>query len=193
MNNFSVVPFLFLLGLSCVSGSAVPDSPLAPALQAFDRSWKTAKDNIFPKSLSLMFTPEKYSELRASLSKTSSLEDVVRALNPFFKSLSISHTAFMTDQDLDYWFLKSLFHARDPDLPKFFHLGCQFKEIKSGWWVRAVPEGTPAEKIGLRRGDVVTSFEGKPFHPIKSFTGWDPSKPGLLEWSRLTLKMSAPV
>lgn len=185
------IVFALSLILGTKAAFAFVDRDSTHPLKVFDRAWTTAKSNIYPNTLADRFTAEKYRELRGSLSESSSLQDVALALNPFLTSLSISHTSFLTDQDLDFWFLKSLFDAKDVDQPHFFHLGCQMKNLGSGWWVRAVPEGSPGAKAGLKRGDIVTQFEGRTFHPIKSFAQWSKKKSGRLVWRRNQFMMSA--
>lgn len=125
--------------------------------------WTVAKDNIYPKELSARFTPEIYSGLHAQLEADpeASVADVI---NPFLKSLGVSHTYLTDEHDLGYYMFRSMFTTRDIETPKVVHIGAQTSQHEDGLLIDAVLEGGPAFRAGLHRGDVVTSVNGvKPF------------------------------
>ncbi|MBX9766847.1 MAG: hypothetical protein K2X47_06210 [Bdellovibrionales bacterium] len=193
MNKFIFAISVFFLFTSFASSETDP----VPH-QIFDRAWKVAKSEIYPKELSKRFTEEVYKDLKAQIDNPTFAPEaaeikVARILNPFLRSLNISHTGFLTEDDLDFWVLKSLFQTRKTNLPNLMNLGAQFRETPKGWWVRAVPERSPAEKAGLKRGDVILTHQGQPFHPVRSFRGMKKAKSGILTWNRAGKEMSAQV
>lgn len=131
--------------------------------EIFDQVWTTAKNNIYPRSLQKSFTQEKYLELKGKIIQDD-LNTISAALNPFLKSLNISHTGFYTSNDETFYFLKTTFRgfgnsaewkARIVDF-----IGIQSTEVADCQRkVREVLDGFPALKAGIKRGDCLVKLE----------------------------------
>jgi carboxyl-terminal processing protease len=99
-----------------------------------------------------------------------SLQELEAIINPFLRSLKISHTQFITPHDLDYYFFRSLFSDRHIDAPKVHHIGAQYERVNGDVYrVRSLLESYPAEREGIRRGDEIVSADGLAFQPVDSF------------------------
>jgi hypothetical protein len=111
--------------------------------QVFDRVWMTASTNIYPVTLRKRFTEDERFKLRRKLGPAPSLKKISEVINPFFKSLGVSHTGFYTKEDEMFHFLKSTFQEsnsgftnladeyfkRTKESAKIFH----FKNRKIGY------------------------------------------------------------
>jgi carboxyl-terminal processing protease len=84
--------------------------------------------------------------------------------------LHASHTAYYRPNELAYAGLTSLFEAVvRPAGVWYDSIGVDLDHRAEGYFVRTVFAGGPAEKAGLRRGDLLLSADDKPFAPILSF------------------------
>src|SRR5262249_34034644 len=119
----------------------------------FERCWQTARDHICPASLAVRFTPEAHDAL--ALQAGTDAADVAAAPNPSLDPLNVSHTQLYTRNDLEYWLFRSMFTTGRIETPVVAHLGAQFVHSQGAWHVRSVFDGSPAERAGLRRGDVI--------------------------------------
>jgi carboxyl-terminal processing protease len=141
------------------------------AEKALERVWTEAKAHVYPAALSRRFDDATFRRLRRAAKEAPSLEAFADTLNAFLDTLGRSHTRFMPTEDPDEPFFRSLFGTRDVDAPAAWHLGAQYARSDGHWIVRAVLDGGPAAKAGLRRGDRVTAADGRPFHPVHSVRG----------------------
>ncbi len=158
---------LFALGLLA---SPTHGSPAAEA--ALDWAWRTTSSNFCDSTLvAARLTPERHAELVEVARRAESLDDLAAALNPLLLSLGVSHTAFFTDSDLEYHLFRSMPPANDA----VYHIGIQCSQIDQGWVIRSAWSGYPADRAGIRRGDVIEEADFAPFHPIRSFRSGAPA------------------
>jgi carboxyl-terminal processing protease len=84
--------------------------------------------------------------------------------------LHASHTAYYRDNELAYAGLTSLFEAVvRPAGVWYDSIGVDLELKSQGYFLRTVFAGGPADKAGLRRGDLLLSADNMPFAPIASF------------------------
>lgn len=57
------------------------------------------------------------------------------------------------------------------------HLGVIAQQDERGYRVLAVLDGFPAQQAGLRRGDLLLSIDGEPYHPVRSLNPQTPANP----------------
>lgn len=158
--NESLIPrairTFVLTGLLFVTGLVNADDTRSDDLSDV---WVFARENIYPRELSARFRPEILDEMNAQLQENpqATLADVI---NPFLKTLGISHTYLYDEHDLGYYLFRSMFTTRDIDSPKVVHIGAQTSSHKNGLLVDAVLEGGPAHRAGVKRGDIITSVKG---------------------------------
>jgi carboxyl-terminal processing protease len=150
---------------------ASPFSAWADLSADFDKIWSAAEAQIYPKEKSQLFTQEKKNELRGLSQKATSASELAAIINPFLLSLGVSHTYLYDSKDPDYYMMRSMFTTKDIAEPKIHHAGMQVQLVGNRYVVRNVLEGYPAEAAGLRRGDIIVTANGKPFHPFDSFNG----------------------
>lgn len=141
-------------------------------VESFEEIWSVARANIYPEDQQTLFSDSAHTRLRRELNGAGSLRELAAIVNPFLDQLKVSHTRLYVEPELDYYFFRSLFATRDAGRPKVFHIGGQFQAASNGTMlVKAVLEGFPLDRAGLRRGDRILAVDGKPFHPVESFTG----------------------
>src|SRR5579871_3197952 len=86
------------------------------------------------------------------------------------KALHASHTGYYRPTDAAYYGLLSVFEAvLRPEGVWYDSIGVDCVRQSEGYFVRVVFAGSPAEKSGLRRGDLLLSADGAPFAPVASF------------------------
>jgi carboxyl-terminal processing protease len=148
----------------------LPSSNQVDTLDIFEKFWTTAKSNIYPSSLAnKFFTSDQYAKLHQQAQSSTNIVQLASHLNQFLTQLQVSHTRFYTDQDIEFHFFRSLFTTRNLDEPAIWHIGAEFSKTNTGYVVRAVLDGFPAQQAGLRRGDVVVNVNSLPFDPFLSF------------------------
>lgn len=131
--------------------------------KALEDSWAAGREHVFPAVLTSRFDEESHRRLQKSAEAAPSLEAFAETFNAFLEGFGRSHTKFIAAEDPDYPFFRSLFGTRTPDKPEAWHLGAQFQKETEAWVVRALLDGGPASRAGLRRGDRLLNF-----HPIRS-------------------------
>jgi hypothetical protein len=86
------------------------------AEKTFEEFWAIAIENIYPKSLSeKYFTNEQYKMLKLVCTK-GDLYEFSNCINTFLDKLNISHTHLYNDLDYDFYFFRSLFTTKTPDV-----------------------------------------------------------------------------
>ena len=117
---------------------------------------------------------------RQEIVEASTLEEAARRINALLGKLETSHTGLLTPDDQDYYNLLDVFSGSRGarKLAKQFRSGVHYAgigifsvRIDDRYFVDAVLEGSPAERVGIKVGDEVVNVDGAPFHPIRSFRG----------------------
>lgn len=147
-----------------LSSSYPRGSESIPVLQEV---WGLSRQLIYPSHLAERFSVNKLAELEDLLRSDSNVP-LADVLNPFLDSLEVSHTQFYDRRHQSYYLLRSLFSTRDLDSPKLYTIGVQLDEQDPGL-IRAVMEGSPAERAGVQRGDRLVSVDGVAF--VRCFSG----------------------
>jgi carboxyl-terminal processing protease len=126
---------------------------------------------------------ELYSKYRAFIENSPSRSDLNVILNNMLSEFQLSHTAYYTNADQEYYDLLDIFKESDlsAQIEKFFPrlnifyvgIGATFSGISGERIVRSVLDGSPAEHAGLCPGCCVVTADGLPFEPIESFSTKD--------------------
>lgn len=146
--------------------------------QWFDCFWSQARDNVYDVERGrLQFTEERHDRLLERARQARDLDEFAVDFNRFLDSLQISHTRFATTTDLEFFVWGGFASMNNPDTLQLAHIGMQYARTERGWVIRNVLEGYPAERAGLRRGDLLVTANGLSFHPYHSFA---PGKPSML-------------
>lgn len=172
------VSLLESLLIAMLLGPMADDSDLPEALvgksavEVLNDVWEIGETSIFPRELASRFDEESRAALEARLIANPRLP-LADVLNPFLKSLGVSHTRFFDVRHQGYYMLRSLFTTRELDSPKLYVMGLQMDPTQSGR-VRAVLDGLPADEAGMQVGDVIVSVNGKPYASLLQWQGGEP-------------------
>ena len=121
-------------------------------------------------------------EARREIVEAPSLEEAARRINALLAKLETSHTALLTQDDVDYYVLLSVFGGGSMPQSEFDDLfwgagvtypgiGHFTVRIDGRDFVDLLLEGSPAARAGVRVGDEIVSIDGAPHHQIRSFRG----------------------
>ncbi|MBW4691098.1 MAG: PDZ domain-containing protein [Lyngbya sp. HA4199-MV5] len=147
--------------------------------KVFEQIWQTVNDNFYdPKfnGVDWKAMRQKYAPLAAQARSPEALAPVV---NQMLAELKASHTHYYTPAEPEYYQLAGVFWRRGiqkqlkPFLPngklEYVGIGAYTREVDGKTFVRAVLDGSPAAKGGLKVGDQLLAVNGKPFQPVQSF------------------------
>lgn len=133
------------------------------------RFWDEAWRNIYPAELQERFTKEQYGKLRDVAVSAQNVSELTPAINRFLETLDVSHTRFYDSHNTDFYLYRSMFTTRGLDKPRVRHIGAQLVRSDGHYVVREVLHGYPADLAGIRRGDIIDTADGVPFHPYHAF------------------------
>ncbi|MBV6458343.1 MAG: hypothetical protein HONBIEJF_01470 [Fimbriimonadaceae bacterium] len=103
-------------------------------------------------------------EPRAKAATTHDAFDTV--MDEMIAEFKDSHFDFLSKGDQGFYsFSEMLKRENGEEMP---HIGAWFKRAPDGYTVTMVLNGMPAEAAGLKKGDVITRIDGKPFTPVAS-------------------------
>lgn len=177
---FLVIASILVLALGW---SVVPSNSTAAAPKVFEQAWKTINDNFFDPNFNGVDWKAMREKYAPQAAKAQSSDELARIINQMLSELNTSHTRFYTPEETAYYQLLGIFQPRSRELQKlprsifpknkleYSGIGA-FTQITNGkTFVAGVMEGTPAAQAGLQLGDELLTVEGRPFHPVDSFTG----------------------
>lgn len=125
---------------------------------------------------------------KAKVAKTKS--EFSSAVNEMIDAFGDSHFDFFTEEDQGFFVMMGLLGDTSK---KMANIDAWFKPAKDGYTIQMLMNGGAAEAAGLRKGDVITLIEGKPFTPIESlreFVGKDASISYLRKGKAMETKVS---
>ncbi|MGF1542616.1 MAG: S41 family peptidase [Pleurocapsa sp.] len=149
-------------------------------VEIFESAWSTVEDNFFDPNFNGVNWEEMRSQYRPLAAKASSTEELARVINQMLGELNTSHTYFYTQNEPAYYQIAGIFREfllKDlkPFLPnkklEYTGIGIYTEVIDEQTFIRAIINGSPAEKAGLKVGDRLLGVGGKPFEAIQSFLG----------------------
>jgi carboxyl-terminal processing protease len=104
-------------------------------------------------------------------------------INALLGELKISHTGFLTPDDVDYYVLLDVFR-NTPQIktlveqtfgentrPWFAGIGVFTRQVEGRHHVDLVLEGSPADRAGVRVGDEIVSVGSEAYTPVEAFRG----------------------
>lgn len=121
--------------------------------------------------------------IRNCLDSYKSKDDLVRDLNSALSLLKISHTKVYSLEDIELYELLGVFSQTEPMAQEnaswiqqhggkglgYAGVGLRCELHDKRWIVRGVLHGSPAQKAGIRDGDVISKCNEREFHPFASF------------------------
>jgi carboxyl-terminal processing protease len=145
------------------------------AASTFDRVWADARDHLYDGGLAQRyFDEENRSRLRERWRLAPDVTTLADSINRFLDQIHVSHLHMFTADDLEFYVYGSTWSPRQLDTLQVPHIGIQWARRDNSYVIRGVFEGYPAERAGLRRGDVIVSAGGHAFHPLRSFANGEP-------------------
>ena len=87
-------------------------------------------------------------------------------LTPSSNIAQTSLTDTLSTEDLDYYLVQAFNADRPTNRQSINHLGIEGTILANGVAVTGVLEGYHAHDVGIRRGDIILTVNGKPFHPV---------------------------
>lgn len=146
--------------------------PLIAPADDFAKTWDQVADAIRTqyyarqvRKAEMTSLLDKYGPLAKAARSRKEFEDTVNNMIRDFKD---SHFGFFTTSDQSFYLMDDLATGdRAQEMPEF---GAWFAQTPSpdGYTVTMVLNGSAAEKGGLRKGDIVSKVNDKPFTPIDS-------------------------
>ncbi len=126
--------------------------------------------------------PKLAAEARKDIPAAPNLEEAARRVNALLGKLQMSHTGFLTPDDVDYYILLSVFGGAGipPDQfdGMFWGAGVTYAgighfsaRIDGRDFIDLLLEGSPAARAGLKIGDELVAVDGAPHHQVRSFRG----------------------
>jgi carboxyl-terminal processing protease len=118
---------------------------------------------------------------RSSVLSAATADEAVQQIRTLLSELKTSHTALITPDEYQYYFLLDVVGAGEgSDLlarqfwgtgPYYPGIGAFTREIEGRHFVDGVLENSPADQAGLKYGDEVLSVDGMSYSPIAAFRG----------------------
>ena len=149
-----------------------------PAVEDFDRITSAVTENFYDRTFKGLNWPERILVHRNTVRCSSTDEEVAIGVNSLLAELLTSHTHLYTQQDLEYWGLKSVFSG-DLDAFKIPLSGIWPEKLNGRRYAKLVVNGSPAERAGVRAGDELRRLDGKEFAAI----GFVPGKRSVITLS----------
>ena len=172
--------FSLLLVLVDYGISPVVSQSSSSSEKVFESAWSTVKENFFDPNLNGVDWSEMRSRYRPQAARANSTEQLAGIINQMLGELNTSHTHFYTSNEPAYYQIAGIFRQfllKDlkPFLPdgklEYTGIGIYTEQSDRKTFIKAIINGSPAEKAGLQVGDELLSVDGRPFQAIQSFVG----------------------
>lgn len=173
-----IVACLFSLFLIWFGIFPVLSQSSSSQVKVFDSVWETVNENFFDSNFNGVNWSEMRSRYKPQAARAKSTEQLAEVINQMLSELNTSHTHFYTQNEPAYYQIAGIFRQYlmedlKPFLPNgklaYTGIGIYTETIDNKTFIKAIINGSPAEKAGLEIGDRLLSVEGKPFQPIQSF------------------------
>lgn len=181
------VVFFLLAFMPTVPASGAPPHNLV----VFDDVVATVRKNFYDPNILDWRWDAAVDSQRNILFHNSTDDQLMSSAQVILERLQSSHTGFYSPLDQDYHALKSIF-ALPEEKTETCHIGAWFKNIphphsgSARWFVKYVFDESPAEKAGLKIGDLMLDMVGgDPFEPVRTFYAEKGSKTTCLESVRI--------
>ena len=181
LTALALTVLLFAL-MSVVGGSIAPAFGQSKP-NVFEQVWRTVKDRFFDPNFNGVDWQAMRMKYAPQASQVRSQAERAAVINKMLTELQTSHTRLYSPDEPAYYQLLGIFLPGNDRLrrklqkafpsvkPQYVGIGIFTDMIDGKTFVRAVLDGGPAAKAGLMVGDQLVQVGGRPFHPIRSFTG----------------------
>ena len=165
--------------LGCIGVSVAQESP-ADTRTLFEAVWETVDTYFYDPHFNGLDWRAVRKEYEPRVTAAESRELRISNIREMLRMLNASHTELLTPEEPRYYHVLSVFenrqaHARGENGgdsgTSYTGVGWFLCVLDRKTFVKAVWDGFPAARAGLKAGDEILSADGKPFHAINSFKG----------------------
>lgn len=176
-----LIVILIGLSLGLLHRLTIPASSQQQDL--FDAVWETVNDNFHDPELTGLDWPAVKEDYRPRVAAAPSQDEKVALINDMLGLLNTSHTHLFTPDEPAYYQLLGIFYPRISEFHtrleerfpegklEYADIGVVTRQKGDKIFIKAIFDGSPAAKAGLKVGDQILSVAGQPFHPVHSFLG----------------------
>jgi carboxyl-terminal processing protease len=159
-------------GLLCLplGASALQRDAAAQYEVKFDEVVRVIRDRFYDPKLHGVDWEKTAKEFRGRLKNVKNRGEFVTLVNSMLDELKASHTEYITDDDVGFAMIKAVMGG-GLNGNAVEHIGVMGTRQQGEFTTAGVLEGYPAEKAGIRSGDVLLEVNGKPFQSAGSFHG----------------------
>lgn len=149
--------------------------------QTFEAVWQTVNHKFYDPNFNGVNWQAMRSKYAPQVKPNQSTAQLATTINQMLEELHTSHTHFYTSLEPAYYQILGIFAPKSPQLRQqlssvlpqgkieYSGIGIFTKDINSKTFIRAILNGSPAEKAGLMVGDRIISVDDNLFEPIQSF------------------------
>ncbi len=172
MKKSCVRPVVFcalLLGL-CLSfpSPAITQEGTSRFDDKFEQIVKTVKQRFYDKDLHKVDWEQTAANYRGKLKKVKSNTEFVTLVNGMLDEMHASHMEYVPKEDAGFAMLRSVMGG-GLEGNEIAHIGVMGTRHNGEFVAAGALEGSPAEKAGIKSGDVLLTVNGKPFQSAGSF------------------------
>ncbi len=163
----AILTTVLLLASTQLAGTAPKQASFDPKHQ-FERVWATIRDKFWDPQFNGVDWRAMRDQYLQQASQCKTENELAVVINDMLSHLKTSHTQYLTSSDPGYYVILS---SLDPNyMGRRWGIGLDAAEIDGEYFVRGLHAGDQAERAGLRVGDRLIRVNGKPFHPVDSFS-----------------------
>ena len=171
---------LFLLTLSCLPVAAQPPATLSQKIlfdkaAVFNEVSNLVAEHFYKQDFDEQKWADRCQANRQTCLAAETHDEFANGINSLLVSLNASHTRYFSKLDTRRYQLLGIFHPLFPERKsQFFQydgIGISTIRWKEKHVVVAVFDGFPANKAGLKYGDVILEVDDQTFQPVLSFVG----------------------
>ncbi len=173
---YSVVFLLVGLFHATITHAQLESSQLR--LQTFDSFWQHANTELrSARFVTNHFSENNYRRVRSLVETSKSMSELSTVLNNFLRELELPNAEIFLPSDLDYYLYQAITARKSSQRKALNHIGISITRLDGQFVVTNVLANYPAQKLDIRRGDVIESVNGLTYHPVWSFNDVEKIKP----------------
>jgi len=161
------------LALSLCAGApvgAIKQEGASVYNERFEQIVKATQQRFYDKDLHQLDWDKTAQTYRVKLKTVKTKAEFVVLVNAMLAELRASHIEYIPDDDVGFALFRSVMGGGFTG-NEIAHIGVMGTRQNGQYIVSGVLEGYPAQKVGIKSGDVLLTVNGKPFETAGSFRG----------------------